>query len=80
VPGLVDPVVDATAQVLDEGAEQAAVQPADGVRGIDDDLCCRHTSYSARGGAVDSRMTSVAASSTRTAAGSRPSIWSLRSW
>ena len=38
MPGLVDPVVDAPAEVLDEGAEQAAVQRTDDLAGIDDDL------------------------------------------
>ena len=42
VPGLVDPVVDASAEVLDEGAEQAAVERADGVSGVEGDLGCGH--------------------------------------
>ena len=42
MPGLVDPVIDAPTEVLDKGAEQAAVQRTDGVGGIDDDLCCRY--------------------------------------
>jgi hypothetical protein len=45
MPGLIDPVVDAPTEVLDKGAEQAAVQRTDGVGGIDDDLCCRHGSH-----------------------------------
>ena len=45
MPGLIDPVVDAPTEVLDEGAEQAAVQRTDGVGGIDDDLCCRHGTH-----------------------------------
>ena len=48
MPGLVDPVVDAPTEVLDEGAEQAAVQRTDGVGGIDDDLCCRHGTHAIR--------------------------------
>ena len=32
----------APTEVLDKGAEQAAVQRTDGVGGIDDDLCCRY--------------------------------------
>ncbi len=39
--GLVDPVVDAPTEVLDERAEQAAVHRADGLSGIDNDRCRR---------------------------------------
>jgi hypothetical protein len=39
MPRLVDPVVDASPQVLDEGSEQSRVQGADGVRGIENDPC-----------------------------------------
>ena len=55
--GLVDPVVNAPAEVLDEGSEHTTVQPTDGVGGINDDLDCRHWgsrfSESASGVCVD---------------------------
>ncbi len=35
---LVDPVVDASAEMLDKGAEQATIQRTDDLAGIDDDL------------------------------------------
>ena len=42
MPRLIDPVVDAPAEVLDEGAKQATVHRADGVGGINDNLGYRH--------------------------------------
>src|SRR5215217_3598745 len=42
MPRLIDPVVDATPQVLDEGTKQATVHRAHGGGRIEDDPCFRH--------------------------------------
>src|SRR5512133_3588138 len=42
MPGLIDPVVNAPAKMLDEGAKHTAVQRPDGVGRIHDDPRCRH--------------------------------------
>ena len=44
VPGLVEPVVDAPAEVLDERAEESRVDGADGEVGVDGEACGDHVS------------------------------------
>ena len=40
--GLVDAAVDAAAEMLDEGAEQAAIGGPDGEIAVEKDVSCRH--------------------------------------